>query len=208
MEAAAETLPSCRRHRRGIHRNRTSRSPAIEIFGCHFAAIHADAVGSGRADRWSFMPEVQRYSDDRNLLSSCEADVIEGDGTPDGFAFRVDRFDLAQVENESNIRRVGDKTNVAVRPDRVFRVEPQEILPETVHHRREGHRRAGMPGIGLLDRIHRKGADRVNAEFVNFFNFHGWYLVEIGKLWYSPEADGPGILLSLEQPVNLSNHRA
>jgi hypothetical protein len=56
---------------------------------------------------------------------------------------------------------------VAIRPDRVFRIEPQETLPQTIRYRRQRHGRAGMTGVGLLDRIHAQRADRVNAQLVD-----------------------------------------
>ena len=52
---------------------------------------------------------------------------------------------------------------VAVGPDRVLRVEAQELLPQAVGHGRQGHRRARVPGVGRLDGVHRQRADRVDA---------------------------------------------
>ena len=49
------------------------------------------------------------------------------------------------------------------------RVEPEKLLPEAVGHRRQCHRRAGMPGVGRLHRVHRQGADRVDARRVEVF---------------------------------------
>ena len=53
---------------------------------------------------------------------------------------------------------------VPVRPVRARRVVPQHLRVEEVGERRERHRRAGMPGVRLLHRIHRQGADRVDRE--------------------------------------------
>src|SRR5262249_34036196 len=52
----------------------------------------------------------------------------------------------------------------AVRPDRIIRVEPEKVLPELVCDWRHRHRRPGMAGLGLLDRVDRERPDRVDAE--------------------------------------------
>ena len=56
---------------------------------------------------------------------------------------------------------------VAVRPDRVFGVEAEELLPERAGDRRHRHRRPRMPGVRLLDRIHREGPNRIDAQLLN-----------------------------------------
>ncbi len=53
--------------------------------------------------------------------------------------------------------------SVAVGPDRVRRVEPQDVLPEVIGHGGHGHRGAGVPRIGGLNRIHREGSNRIDA---------------------------------------------
>ena len=55
---------------------------------------------------------------------------------------------------------------VAVGPRRLFRIVAQELLPQGVGHRRQGHGRAGMTGVGFLHRIHGEGADGVDAQLV------------------------------------------
>ena len=51
---------------------------------------------------------------------------------------------------------------IAVGPDRILRVEAHHAVPERVDQRRERHRRAGVPGLGRLHRIHRERADGVD----------------------------------------------
>ena len=58
----------------------------------------------------------------------------------------------------------GEHEPVTVRPARTRRVGPQESLVDRVRERRERHRRAGMPGVRLLDCVHRERADRVDRE--------------------------------------------
>ncbi len=85
-------------------------------------------------------------------------DVIQGDReVPHRFVGRINRFHPAEVEH--GIEQHGGMADrqyepIAVGPDRIVRIEPQEVLPQGVHHRRHGHRRAGMAGVCLLDRIH------------------------------------------------------
>ncbi len=50
---------------------------------------------------------------------------------------------------------------VAVRPVRMRRIELQKSLEKDRRHIGHAHRHAGMPGVRLLHRIHRKGADGI-----------------------------------------------
>ena len=61
---------------------------------------------------------------------------------------------------------VGKDEAIAVRPDRIVRIEAQKSLPECVDHRRQRHRRAGMAGIGLLHGVHRKCANGIDAKII------------------------------------------
>src|SRR5262245_21621114 len=56
----------------------------------------------------------------------------------------------------------GEHEPVAIRPDGIVRVEAEEALPQAVRHWSHAHWCAGMPGLGLLDRIHREGANGVD----------------------------------------------
>src|SRR5262249_4460901 len=74
-----------------------------------------------------------------------------------------------QVEDRvEQHRRVAGREHeaVAVRPDRIARVEAQEALPEAVRHRRHAHRRARVARLGFLDRVDAEGPDRGDAELV------------------------------------------
>src|SRR4029450_11658197 len=87
----------------------------------------------------------------------------------EGLVLLADRLYPRQVQQRVQEHRGvagGEDEPVAVRPDRVLRVEAEELLPEAVRDRGEGHRRAGGSGVGRLDRVHRQGADRVDAEGV------------------------------------------
>ncbi len=59
--------------------------------------------------------------------------------------FLVDRFDAGQVQHRIKQRRGmarGQDKTIAVRPDRIIGIEPQEFVPQRVHDRRHRHRRA------------------------------------------------------------------
>ena len=60
---------------------------------------------------------------------------------------------------------------VAVRPVGVGGVEFHEALIEGEGDRGEGHRRAGVARVGLLDRVHGQCADRIDAQLVQSGDF-------------------------------------
>jgi hypothetical protein len=87
------------------------------------------------------------------------------------FVFAINRLDPCQVEQSIQQRRgVARREDepVAVRPDRIFGVKPQIILPERVNDGRHGHWRAWMAGVRLLDGVHAKGPDGVNRDRTDF----------------------------------------
>ena len=91
------------------------------------------------------------------------------DGSPSGLVVLADRLDAGQVqERVEQHRGVAGREDeaVAVGPDRVLRVEAEDVLPEVVGDRGQRHRRARVARVGRLDRVHRQGADRVDAELV------------------------------------------
>src|SRR5262245_24244688 len=58
----------------------------------------------------------------------------------------------------------------------MLRVKAQEALPQAIDHGRERHRRARMAGVGLLDRVHREGTDRIDRQLYNLLVCHGCLL--------------------------------
>ena len=98
-------------------------------------------------------------------------DIVERDrGLIETLVFGIDGLHAAEMQQRVEQHRgmaIGKDEAIAVGPDRVIRIEAQKILPERVGHRRQRHRRAGMAGIGLLDGVHRQGANCVNALLVD-----------------------------------------
>ena len=91
-------------------------------------------------------------------------------GLADHLVVGVDGAHVGEVEQRVEQHRGvpgREHEAVAVGPDRVGGVEAQEALPERVGDRRQRHRRPGMARVGLLDRVDRQRADRVDAELVD-----------------------------------------
>ena len=91
----------------------------------------------------------------------------------------IDRFDAGEVQQGIEQRRgVPNREHeaVAVGPDRVLRVKAQEVLPQAIDHGRERHRRTRMAGVGLLDRVHREGTDRIDRQLHHLLVCHGCLL--------------------------------
>ena len=84
-------------------------------------------------------------------------DVVERDAVPGEVQDRVQEH-----------RRVARREHEAVArgPVRVLRRVAHDARVEQVGHRRERHRSARVARVGLLDRIHRQRADRVDAQLV------------------------------------------
>src|SRR6202521_2131477 len=61
---------------------------------------------------------------------------------------------------------IGEHETVAVRPDRIFWVIAQKLLPQTVRDRSEIHRRPGVTRVRLLHRVHRKSTNRVDTQLI------------------------------------------
>src|SRR5215471_7461518 len=57
---------------------------------------------------------------------------------------------------------------IAIGPDRVLRIKFEGTIPYRIDQRRERHWRSGVSGVGLLDRIDGKCANRVDAQLIKF----------------------------------------
>src|SRR5438132_1686238 len=103
-------------------------------------------------------------------------DILEGHRrVPESFVRGIDRLGAGEMEHRPEQRRgvaVREHEPIAVGPDRVLRIEAHNAIPERVHQRRERHRRAGVPGLRLLDRIHREGANGVDRYLNHFLVYH------------------------------------
>src|SRR3984893_15070699 len=95
------------------------------------------------------------------------------------FVFVIHRAGAGEVKLRQQQHRgmtVGEHEPVAVRPNRVLRIEAHDAVPERVHQRRERHRGAGMSGLGPLDRIHRERANGIDRQLIQLLVSHRTYL--------------------------------
>ena len=136
---------------------------------------HADAGGDALAERPRRRldprrPAVLGVTGALAVELAKALDVIERDRElTQALVLRVHRLDACEVEHRVEQHRgVADREHepIAVRPDRVVGIEPQEALPERVDDGRHGHRGPGVARVRLLDGVHREGADRVDRELV------------------------------------------
>ena len=108
------------------------------------------------------------------------ADVVEGHRRlPQPLVVRVHRLGPGEMEHGPEQHRgmtVGEHEPIAVGPDRVLRIEPHHAVPDRVDQRRQRHRRAGVSGIGLLDRVHRERADGIDRQLIQLLVGHGSHL--------------------------------
>jgi hypothetical protein len=92
------------------------------------------------------------------------------------FVLRVHRLHASEMQHGVQQHRgvaVGEHEPVAVGPDGVLGIEAQEVLPQAIDHRGQGHRGAGVPGVGGLHRVHRKGANGIDDQEVGVLGFGG-----------------------------------
>ena len=104
------------------------------------------------------------------------ADVVEGNRRlPQPLVLGVHRLGAGEMQHGPEQHRgmtVGEHEPIAVGPDRVVRIEMHHAVPDRVDQGRERHRRAGVAGIGLLDRVHRERADGIDRQLIQLLVGH------------------------------------
>src|SRR5712672_1144396 len=97
-------------------------------------------------------------------------EVVDRDGgAAQNFIFWIDGFDSCEVQDRVQQSRCvprGKHEAIAIHPNGIFRVEPQKPLPQAVNRGGHTHRRAGVTGIRLLDRVDGQRPHRVHAYLV------------------------------------------
>ena len=120
------------------------------------------------------------------------ADVVEGNrGMAQGLVIGIHRLCLCEMEHRPEQHRgvtVREYEPIAVGPDRVLRVEAHDAVPDRVNQWRKRHRRAGVSGLGLLDRIYREGANRIDRQLNHLLVCHG-FLLGI-RVWFQGSGFG------------------
>ena len=124
---------------------------------------HADAGGHALPERTgggldAAGPAVLRMAGATAVqLAKCFDRIQRDRRLAQRFVVLAHRPDSAQVEQRIEQHRGvadGKHEAVTVRPDRILRIEAQELLPQAVSHRRHRHGRARMAGVGCLHGVH------------------------------------------------------
>ena len=104
------------------------------------------------------------------------ADVVERDRRlAQAFILGVDRLGAREKQDRPQQHRgmaVRQDEAVAIRPDRILRIEAHDPVPQGVDQRRQGHRRSGMARLRLLDRVDGQRADRVDRQLIELLLGH------------------------------------
>ena len=150
---------------------------AVEVRGLPVAGDrHADGGRHALAERTgrrldARRPAVLRVARAARVDLAEALDVVERDGQlAEPLVGRVDGLHAGEVQQRvEQRRRVADREHeaIAARPDRVVRVEAQELLPQRVGDRRHRHRRAGVAGVRGLHGVHGQRADGGDRELVD-----------------------------------------
>jgi len=137
---------------------------------------HADAVAAALPERTGrrLNPRGQMIFGMAGAFAAELAkplDVVERDrGFVKTLIPGVDSFDASEMEQGIEQHRgmaIRQHEAVAIWPDWIVGIEAQELLPDGVDQRRQRHRRARVPRFRLLHGVHRQGANRIDAKFVD-----------------------------------------
>ena len=132
---------------------------------------HADAGRDTLSERagggfHSRHPMIFRVAGRFAVELAKPANIVQRDrGLPEIFIVGVHRLDAGEVKDGPEQHRsvaIREDEPVAVRPDRVLRIEAHDAIPDRINQRRQRHWRTGMSGFRLLDRIDRKRANCVD----------------------------------------------
>ncbi len=136
---------------------------------------HADAGGDALPERAgggldAGDPMVLGMSRRLAVELAETADVVQRNrGLAQALVIGVHRLGPGEVKHGPEQHRgvpVRQHEPVAVGPDRVLRIKLHDAVPDRIDQRRERHRRAGMPGLGLLHRVDRERANRVDRQLI------------------------------------------
>src|SRR6266853_6900017 len=61
---------------------------------------------------------------------------------------------------------IGEHEAIAIRPDRIFRVIAQKLLPQAIGYRSQRHRSAWVARVCFLYRVHRKSSNRIDTQLI------------------------------------------
>ena len=133
---------------------------------------HADAVREARAER------AGRDLDAGRDVDAVALGVARGQRAPLAKLLELLHREVVarqvqdRVEQHRAVAGAEDEA-VAIGPRRIGRVVAHDAAVQDEGGGRHGHRQAGMAGVRLLDRVHREGADGVDAELVGIGSHAG-----------------------------------
>jgi hypothetical protein len=146
---------------------------------------HADAGGDPLPQRTGRRldprhPVIFRVSRRLALELAEVADVVERDRRlAQAFILGVDRLGAGEMQDRPQQHRgmaVRQNEAVAIRPDRILRIETHDPVPQRIDQRRQGHRRTGMARLRLLDGVDGQRANRVDRQLIELFLGHAMRL--------------------------------
>jgi hypothetical protein len=85
------------------------------------------------------------------------------------------------------------------RPERLLRIVGEKLVPDRVSHRGEGHGRAGVAGIGLLNGVHRQGADGVDGKQIEAGSVVGHGEIAVNQAGRSGQNASPLVYRDAEE---------
>jgi hypothetical protein len=103
-------------------------------------------------------------------------DVVERDRrVPQPFILRIHGPRPREMEHgpkQHGGMAIGEHKPITVGPDRVLGIEVHHAVPDGVDQGRQGHRRAGVSRVGLLDCIHGERADGIDRQLIQLLVGH------------------------------------
>ena len=144
---------------------------AVVALGQHgLGERHADGVADALPER------AGRDLDARGRMLAVELRVPGSPGAPLPELLQVVEREVVAGEVQRGVlqdARVPGREHeaVAVRPGGIGGIVAHPLAEEDVGDGRKRHRGAGMPGVGLLHRVHGEAADRVDRECLDV----GWH---------------------------------
>ena len=138
--------------------------------------------------------------------------IVQGDRViTEPLVFWVDPPDLREIQRGVQQHRgmaIGENEAVAIGPHRICGVVTQKVLPQAIHHRRERHGSARMPGVRLLHGIHGQRSDGVDAQRLHllagqrlFARRHGGVLSLYERIWAAGNQSSKGVYQFIGSPA-------
>ena len=127
--------------------------------GCRFDAARPVIFRMSRATRIELTKTLDVFDGQTRLASQLILGI-----------YRLSFRQIQQGIEQHSCVPIAQYKSISAWTKRIRRIESQEFLPKRVRHWSKRHRCSRMPRLCSLDCIHRKRADRIDAECVDFRN--------------------------------------